>query len=142
MDLETFAKFVINVVAVVLVLNAAIALYGLLARPNLLKKIIALTIFSDSINSFAILIGFRLVKGFENPVPPVITSVPPSESYARWFLAKSVDPLPQALVLTAIVINLAVTAFLVALAIQIYRVSGTLDARTLAYEKARRGEER
>jgi multicomponent Na+:H+ antiporter subunit C len=38
-----------------------------------------------------------------------------------------VDPLPQALVLTAIVIGLAVTAMTVAIAIRIYEKYGTFD---------------
>jgi multicomponent Na+:H+ antiporter subunit C len=38
-----------------------------------------------------------------------------------------VDPLPQALVLTSIVIGLAVTALLVAIAIRIYEKYGTFD---------------
>ena len=38
-----------------------------------------------------------------------------------------VDPLPQALVLTAIVIGLATTALLVALAMRIYEKYGTFD---------------
>jgi multicomponent Na+:H+ antiporter subunit C len=42
-----------------------------------------------------------------------------------------VDPLPQALVLTSIVIGLAVTAFLVALAIRIYEKYGTFDVTQL-----------
>jgi len=40
---------------------------------------------------------------------------------------KFVDPLPQALVLTAIVIGLATTALLVGIAIRIYQKYGTFD---------------
>jgi len=38
-----------------------------------------------------------------------------------------VDPIPQALVLTSIVIGLAVTALVVAIAIRIYEKYGTFD---------------
>ncbi len=38
-----------------------------------------------------------------------------------------VDPLPQALVLTAIVIGLAVTALIAALAMRVYEKYGTFD---------------
>ena len=44
----------------------------------------------------------------------------------------SVDPLPQALVLTAIVIGLAVTLFLVFLTLQAYRLYKTTDVREIA----------
>ncbi|RLG84378.1 MAG: Na+/H+ antiporter subunit C, partial [Thermoprotei archaeon] len=49
----------------------------------------------------------------------------------REMLSRSVDPLPQALVITAIVINMAVTLFIVFIAIQTYRLYGTLDARKI-----------
>jgi len=43
------------------------------------------------------------------------------------FALSSVDPMPQAMVLTAIVIGLAVTALLVALCVRIYERYGTFD---------------
>ncbi len=42
-------------------------------------------------------------------------------------IVNMVDPLPQALVLTAIVIGLAVTAMMIAIAIRIYEKYGTFD---------------
>ena len=42
-------------------------------------------------------------------------------------IVNMVDPLPQALVLTAIVIGLAVTAMCIAIAIRIYEKYGTFD---------------
>ena len=42
-----------------------------------------------------------------------------------------VDPLPQAMVLTAIVIGLATTAMLMAIAIRLYRKYKTFDIREL-----------
>lgn len=46
------------------------------------------------------------------------------------------DPLPQALVLTAIVIGFALTGFIVALAIKVSRVVGQLDGDTLKVEES------
>jgi len=45
--------------------------------------------------------------------------------------ARYVDPLPQAMVLTAIVIGLATNAMLLAIAIRIYRKYGTFDVRKI-----------
>jgi multisubunit Na+/H+ antiporter MnhC subunit len=45
--------------------------------------------------------------------------------------AKYVDPLPQAMVLTAIVIGLATTAMLMAIAIRLYRKYKTFDIREI-----------
>jgi multisubunit Na+/H+ antiporter MnhC subunit len=41
--------------------------------------------------------------------------------------ARAVDPLPQALILTSIVIGLSVTALVVAIAIRLYDRYGTFD---------------
>jgi hypothetical protein len=43
-----------------------------------------------------------------------------------------VDPVPQALILTAIVIGVGVLALALALAVQTYKAYGTLDTRKLA----------
>lgn len=103
----------------------AIAVYGIVVRPNLLKKIIALSILGDTANTFIIFLGFR--RG-EASVPIIPTIKPTLEELLR-FKETAVDPLPQCLVITAIVINMSVTAFLIALAIQLYRLYGTLDVR-------------
>jgi multisubunit Na+/H+ antiporter MnhC subunit len=42
-------------------------------------------------------------------------------------IVKMVDPLPQAVVLTSIVIGLATTILLIALAMRIYEKYGTMD---------------
>ena len=43
------------------------------------------------------------------------------------FAAKAVDPMPQAMVLTSIVIGLSVTLLLVAVSIRLYEKYGTFD---------------
>ena len=113
--------------------NLGISLYGVFYRPSLIKKIIALTIFSDTANTFAIIIGYIRWRSPEEPVqPPVLTKLNASAEDIARFASNSVDPLPQALVLTAIVIGLAVTLFLVFLTLQIYRLYKTTDVREIA----------
>ena len=125
--------FTFSIVAISLVVNLALSIYGVLVRPNIVKKIISLTILGDSANTFAILIGYRAIY----PVlPPVQVNIPPSPSDVLQLTCLSVDPLPQALVLTAIVIGLAVNVFLIFLAIQIHRLYGTLDMREIARIKS------
>lgn len=127
--------YMFSLVVISLLVNLGIALYGVLIRPNIVKKIISLTILGDSANTFAILIGYRAIY----PVsPPVQIYVPPSPSNVSQLVNVSVDPLPQALVLTAIVIGLAVNVFLIFLAVQIYRLYGTLDMREIARIKGER----
>ncbi|PUA33885.1 MAG: Na+/H+ antiporter subunit C [Zestosphaera tikiterensis] len=116
-----------------IMLNLVISLYGVFARPSLIKKIIALTILSDSGNVLAIAVGFRdWPSGWSPSTPPVLNVTSPKASDVVSFARVAVDPLPQALVLTAVVIGLAVMLFLVFLTLQIYRLYGTTDVRKVA----------
>jgi energy-converting hydrogenase B subunit E len=50
---------------------------------------------------------------------------------ASWFAANSAYPLPQALVLTSIVIGASTLAVMLALAMVLYRKHGSLSAREI-----------
>jgi multicomponent K+:H+ antiporter subunit C len=82
----------------------------LLLRPRTFSVVIGLTLLSYAVNLFLFAMG-RVVS----LQPPLIT--PSAAGYA--------DPLPQALVLTAIVINLGMTALLLALAVRGRVTTGT-----------------
>jgi multicomponent Na+:H+ antiporter subunit C len=115
--------FVYALFIVVLVVNALMAIYGIVFRRSLVKKLISLTILSDTVFVAIILVGFV----FKYPVvPPVYSGV---EGEERFLLEHASDPLPQALVLTGIVIGLAVNALIAFGIIQIYRLTGTTDAK-------------
>ena len=95
-----------------------IGLYGVLVKRNLIKIIIGLSIMEYAVNLFFVLIGYR-----QGATAPIIT-----KGFEK---AHFVDPLPQALVLTAIVIGLATTALLIAIAVRIYAKYGTFDVREI-----------
>jgi multicomponent Na+:H+ antiporter subunit C len=95
-----------------------VGLSGVLLKRNLIKIVISLTIIEYSLFMFLALVGYK-----HEAVPPIVTSLTEKNNY--------VDPLPQALVLTAIVIGLATTALLVALAVRIYEKYGTFDIREI-----------
>jgi multisubunit Na+/H+ antiporter MnhC subunit len=95
-----------------------IGLYGVLVKKNLIKIIIGLSIMEYALFLFFAVIGYR-----EGGTAPIIT-----KGFEK---AVFVDPLPQALVLTAIVIGLAITALLVSLAVRIYEKYGTFDIRKI-----------
>jgi multicomponent Na+:H+ antiporter subunit C len=95
-----------------------IGLYGVLVRRNTVKIIISLLIMEYGIHLFFILQGYR-----PGGVPPIVD---PTVDRAAW-VEKSVDPLPQALVLTSIVIGLGVLALMVSLCIRLYERYGTFD---------------
>lgn len=91
-----------------------IGLYCVLRKRNIIKIIIGLGIIEYAVNLFFVLVGYRM-RGRA----PILAK--------DQEVLNIVDPLPQALVLTAIVIGLAVTALLVAIAIRIYEKYGTFD---------------
>lgn len=91
-----------------------IGIYCLLVKKNLIKKIIGLGITEYAINLFFILLGYR-----SNGEAPILDK--------NITVANFVDPLPQALILTSIVIGLGVTALMVAIAVRIYEKYKTFD---------------
>ncbi len=93
-------------------------LYCLIAKKNIVKKIIGICITEYSINLFLILIGYRRAG-----IAPIMLKGMTSQEIAR----HGVDPLPQALVLTSIVIGLGVLALMVALCLRIYEKYKTFD---------------
>ncbi|MCS7116369.1 MAG: sodium:proton antiporter [Nitrososphaerota archaeon] len=110
-----------------LALIIIISIYGIVVRPNVLKKIIALTIFGDTANTLIILVGYRSGKLHT----PELDTLNPTREELIQFALSSVDPLPQCLVLTAVVINMSITALLVFLSIQLYRHRKSLDVRKI-----------
>lgn len=94
-----------------------VGLYGIFMKQNLIKIIIGFIIIEYAINCIFILIGY-----IERGAAPVIKGGE---------MIKTVDPLPQALVLTAIVIGLGTTALLVSLAVRLYQRLGTFDIRKI-----------
>jgi multicomponent Na+:H+ antiporter subunit C len=97
---------------------AGVGLYGLLAKRNMLKKVLGLVILDYAINLLLVAVGYRAGKG-----APILFA---GDEKAA-FVAGSVDPLPQALVLTSIVIGLGVTMLLVAMVLRLHQRYGTLD---------------
>ena len=95
-----------------------VGLYGVITRRNLVKIAVSLSIMEISTFLFFALVGY-IDKG----VAPIVNPADPDKIY--------VDPLPQALVLTAIVIGLATTSLLMAVIIRLYRKYKTFDIREI-----------
>lgn len=91
-----------------------VGLYGILTKRDLIKIILSLTIMAYSANMFLILFAYKTGALY----PILSKGVPPGQM---------VDPLPQALVLTSIVIELGTTALLVALAVRLFQKYKTFD---------------
>jgi multisubunit Na+/H+ antiporter MnhC subunit len=95
-----------------------VGLYCVLTKKNTVKIVIGLSIMEYGVNLFFILLGYRRHGG-----APILGK---TDSLTQ-FLSQAVDPLPQALVLTSIVIGLGVTALSLALCIRLYEKYGTFD---------------
>ncbi|MBS3762247.1 MAG: NADH-quinone oxidoreductase subunit K [Planctomycetes bacterium] len=95
-----------------------IGLYVLLVKSNLIKVIIGINLIDTGVNLFLISIGY-----IHGGTAPIFSET--SET------AEMVDPVPQALVLTAIVIGVSVLALALSIAIRLYGYYGTLNLRKI-----------
>lgn len=89
-----------------------IGVYGLTARRNILKSIISLGIMQA-----AIILFFVSMHANVEDVPPI----------GRSFSVMPADPVPQALMITAVVIGVSVTAVSLTMFITIYHKYGSTN---------------
>jgi multisubunit Na+/H+ antiporter MnhC subunit len=87
----------------------AVGLWGVLTRRKVLRMIIGFSILDTGIHVLLVAIGYR-----KNGTAPIIDEAL-SKAEA---ITQAVDPIPSALVLTAIVIGLAVTALMLSFAVR------------------------
>jgi multisubunit Na+/H+ antiporter MnhC subunit len=95
-----------------------IGLAGLVMGDNLVRLVLALAVAEAGVNLLLVLSGFR-----QGAVAPILLDgrVP----------GPMVDPIPQALVLTAIVIGVGVQALALAMVLRVWRAYGTVSMRAL-----------
>lgn len=101
------------------VLLMMIGLYGVIAKPNLIKQAIALGLFQTGI--FLYYISMAVIDGGTAPVWTTILDG------AQKFEGPYDNPLPHVLILTAIVVSVSVLAVALALIINIKRTYGTIE---------------
>lgn len=93
-------------------------LYGALVNQNILRMIIAFSVANSGVNLVMVSIGY--MRGRTAPI--LDGSFPATEAVQR-----VIDPLPQALVLTAIIIGLGITALMLTFAYKLYTTKGSLN---------------
>jgi len=109
---EIFAKY--NYwISIILML---IGFYAIIAKDNLIKKIIGLNIFQTAIFLFFISLG-----AVKRGTAPIVSEEMISKGYVY------VNPLPHVLILTAIVVAVATTAVALSLIIRMYEEYGTIE---------------
>jgi multicomponent Na+:H+ antiporter subunit C len=102
---------------IIIVLMMA-GLYAVMARGNLVKKVVGLHIFQSSV--FLFYISLAKIEGGTAPI--LIDD--PDALYA--------NPLPHVLILTAIVVGVSVTALALALIVRIREAFGTIEDAELS----------
>lgn len=93
-----------------------IGIYGLCTSKNLIKSIVCLNIVQT-----AVILLFLNLANFSGSEIPIITKE----------ITKMVDPLPQALMITTIVVGSAITSLSLMLCIKIFHYYGTLNWKEL-----------
>ena len=99
-----------------------IGFYAMTGKTNLVKKLVGLNIFQWSIILFIVSISAK--RDATNPIVPTPHG---SELAPALAAAHYVNPLPQVLMLTAIVVGGAITGVALALLLRIHRHYGTLE---------------
>jgi multicomponent Na+:H+ antiporter subunit C len=94
-----------------------IGFYMVLVKSNLIKIMLGISFLDTGLHVLLVAIGY--VRG---RTAPIITET------LRESNPELVDPVPQALVLTAIVIGVGVLALGLSMVVRVYRHYGTLDA--------------
>ena len=102
-----------------------IGFYGIVAKDNLIKKIIGLNIFQTAI--FLYFISLGAVKGGTAPIVD-------AETIRKGYVYA--NPLPHVLILTAIVVAVATTAVGLSLVIRMHQEYGTIEESEII-EKSR-----
>lgn len=104
-----------------------IGLYTVIVRRNIIKKLIGLNIMETAVFFFYISLGYM-----DNGIAPIrVGGAQPGQM---------VNPIPQALILTGIVVAVSVTALALSLVILLYRQYGTLDVDHLMRQEEDEGE--
>ena len=102
-----------------------IGLYIVIARSNLMKKIVGLNIFQTSV--FMLYISIGKVSGGTAPIFPMDMKVDPNIAYS--------NPLPHVLILTAIVVGVATTSLGLALMVRIRENYYTIEEHEIAKQE-------
>tara|TARA_Y200000002_G_scaffold365606_1_gene355719 strand:- start:741 stop:1139 length:399 start_codon:yes stop_codon:yes gene_type:complete len=97
----------------VVIILMMLGFYAVIARGNMVKKMVGLNIFQTSVFMLYISVG-----KIDGGTAPILTGDPASV-YS--------NPLPHVLILTAIVVGVATTAVGYALIIRIYEAYGTIE---------------
>jgi len=102
-----------------------IGIWAILSRKHLVRIVIGFSIIDTGINLVIVAIGY--VKGKTAPIIDTAVSLASGSKAGLEAVNKVIDPVPSALVLTAIVIGLAVTALMLAYTIRMFKLKQSVN---------------
>jgi multisubunit Na+/H+ antiporter MnhC subunit len=108
------------------ILLILIGMWGMLTKQNIIRIIIGFSLFDTGLHIVIVSLGY--IRGRTAPI--INSAVSPQSA-----VSKVVDPVPQAIVLTAIVIGFAVTALMLTFSIKLFKEKKTLNIRKLKEQK-------
>lgn len=95
-----------------------IGLWGMLTQKNLIKIVIGFSLFDTGLNIAIVSLSY-----IKNSTAPILDKAVDAANASKLIA----DPVPQALVLTSIVIGLGVTALMLAYVLKMYKEKKSLD---------------
>jgi multicomponent Na+:H+ antiporter subunit C len=118
MDTETTLQFIVGHLNywffIILMMTG---LYVVVAKGNLVKKVVGLNMFQTAV--FMLYISIGKISGGTAPIYPLDMNVDPDVAYS--------NPLPHVLILTAIVVGIATTSLALALIVRIREEYDTIE---------------
>ena len=105
-----------NIIEIITVAVFFISFYGLLTTTNIIKSIVFISIMETAVIMFFLGIGYR-----SGILPPIGLNIEPGTV---------ADPLPQAFMITAVVIGLCGTAVNIVMFVTAFRKYGTANWNT------------
>jgi multicomponent Na+:H+ antiporter subunit C len=111
------AIFGFRTLEMMLLLTVFLGLVGLLLRRSLFLKVMAMDVMGTGVISFFVLVAAR--SGFRTPILDGSAGV---HDFRDW-----ADPIPQAVILTAVVIGLSIQALLLVAITRLASVDPSLD---------------
>ncbi|MCL1995085.1 MAG: cation:proton antiporter subunit C [Defluviitaleaceae bacterium] len=111
-----------NIIEISAILMFIISFYGLISTKNIIKSIIFIVLMEVSVVMFWLSFGFSLGQ-----LPPILSSIGGMEYIDVVGIENIADPFPQALMITAIIIGLSITAVNTIMFITLYRKYNTID---------------
>ena len=101
-----------------------IGIFGLITSNNMIKSVVYVTILNGAVITFWIIVG----SANGRVAPPIMEGIQYAYHTGTQYMS---DPLPQALMITAVVIGFAVSAVAIVILITTYRKYQTTDWRVL-----------